>query len=116
VADAGEHIAERIIQSHDRLSLPARLDQAWNQALVAQFTQRDTRHAELAVECARPPRHQATIADAVAGRIARQRGKLELSAKTLVHRLGLIHDDGLERTALGGEAGHHLPTLLVLLD
>src|SRR5690606_31668531 len=74
IANAGEHIAEGITKGHRSSSLPARLDQAGNQAVIAEFAQRYTAHLELAVECTRTAGNLATVADAGLGRIARKRG------------------------------------------
>src|SRR5690242_18406656 len=89
------------------LLLPARLDEAGDQAVVAQFPQRDTRHLQLAIIGTRTARHLAAVADSRLGRVARKRGKLDLGAKALFYRLALVHDDGLERGALFGEAIDH---------
>src|SRR5690606_12000082 len=102
IANAGEHIAEGITKGHRSSSLPARLDQAGNQAVIAEFAQRYTAHLELAVECTRTAGNLATVADAGLGRIARKRGQLELCAEALFHRLGLIHNDRLQFRTLSG--------------
>src|SRR5690606_10265090 len=49
VADAGQHIADGIGKAHCLLSLPARLDQTRDLTQVAQLTQGDTAHLELAI-------------------------------------------------------------------
>src|SRR6185312_9868308 len=96
-------------------SLPARLDQAWDLAVIAEITQRDTRYFKLAIIGARTAGHFAAVADAGLGRVARHRGKLQLSAKALFHRLGLIHDDRLEGRAPCGVLVHELAAVVILL-
>src|SRR5271154_3366850 len=59
VADAGDHVADRIIDVHREAS-PARLDQAGDQAPGAEIPHRDAAHPELAVIPARAPGHLAT--------------------------------------------------------
>src|SRR5271157_3898254 len=70
-------------------SSPARLDQARDQALVAQFTKRDARHFHLAVETARTPGHLAAVAHTDDGAVARQRGELQTRLEALLHRTRL---------------------------
>src|SRR5689334_8370782 len=82
------------------LSLPARLDQARDLPEIAEFTQGDTAHLELAVVGARTARHFAAVTDAVRCRIARQGGELEGRSEAILQRHLLIHHDGLERGAL----------------
>src|SRR5690606_33292668 len=113
-ADAGEHIAQRITQRHCQSSLPAGLDEAGDDPRIAEFTKRDARHAELAINGARATGHLAAIADAGLGAVARHRRQLELSPETLIERLRLIHHDRLQRLALGGIAGSQ-PTAVVVL-
>src|SRR5262245_22684518 len=60
-----------------RSSLPARLDEARDQALGAKLAQRDPAELVLAVEAARPAAHFTTVADAGGRRVARQLGKLQ---------------------------------------
>src|SRR5882724_6952073 len=97
-------------------SLPARLDQARDLAVVAEITKRDARYLELAIVGARTAGDFAAVADADLGRVARQRRKLQLGAEALFHRLGLVHDDGLERLALGTVLVRKLPAPVVLCD
>src|SRR6478609_982220 len=97
-------------------SLPARLDQARDLAVIAEITKRDARYFELAIIGARTAGDFAAVADADLGRVARQGGKLELSAEALLQRLGLIHDDRLESGTLGGVLVRKLAAPVVLLD
>src|SRR5690606_30361772 len=62
VADAGQHIADWIGKAHGRFSLPARLNQARNLAHIAQLTQSDTAHLQLAVIATRTARNFAAVA------------------------------------------------------
>src|SRR5262245_9722054 len=96
--------------------LPARLHKAWDQALVAEFAQRDTRQLMLAVIGARTAGHLATIADARGRRIARQFGKLERGREALFHRLGLVHGDLFQPRTAAGKRLRHPATPLVLFD
>src|SRR5271166_4399169 len=64
-------------------SLPARLDQARNQALVAEFAQSDARHLHLAVKAARAPGHFAAVANPDDRAVARKRGEPEARLETL---------------------------------
>src|ERR671910_1760822 len=58
-----------------RASLPARLHKARNQAFGAELAQRDTAELVLAVECARPTRDFAAIADTGGIGVTRHLGK-----------------------------------------
>src|SRR5690606_8814365 len=78
--------------------------------------QRHARHAELAIVCPRTARHLTAVSHPRLRRIARQGGKLDLRPETLLDRLALIHDDRLERCALGCIAVHELAAFLVLFD
>src|SRR5690606_30003912 len=81
-------------------SLPARLDQDRDQAVITQHPQRDARHLELAIVSPRTARHLAAVAYAGLRRVARQLGKLELCPEALFHGLALIHDDRLQSRPL----------------
>src|SRR6185312_12816533 len=98
------------------LPLPARLYQARDQAFVAELAQRDTAELVLAVIGARTPRQLAAIADAGAGGIPRQFGKLEGRGETILHRQVLVLHDGLELAPAAGELLRHLAPPVVLLD
>src|SRR6478736_9926460 len=74
--------------------LPARLDQARDQPLGAQVTERDARKLELAVIAARAPRNLTTIANAGRRRVARQFRELERSREPLLHRSVLVARNG----------------------
>src|SRR5580658_3842799 len=80
-----------------RSPLPARLHEARNQAFVAQLTQRNTAHLELAIVGARTARHLATIAHAIGGAVARQFGELQPRLEPLLHRIGFAVGD-IEQT------------------
>src|ERR1700694_1326419 len=96
--------------------LPARLHEPGNQALGAEFTQRDAGKLVLAIDRARTPRHLAAVANPGRRRIARHLGKLQGRGEPLLHRLLLVGDDGLQLRALGrGVLGHPLAPV-VLLD
>src|ERR1700719_107102 len=96
--------------------LPARLHEPGNQALGAEFTQRDAAELVLAIDRARASGHLAAIADARGRRIARHFGKLQGRREALFHRLLLVGDDRLQLRALwGGVLGHPLAPV-VLLD
>src|SRR5882757_8514920 len=87
-------------------SSPARLDQAWNQALIAKFAQRDARHLHLAIIAARPSGHLATIAHANDRAVARQRRKTDARLEALLHRTRLIVGEVQQALAAGGELLH----------
>src|SRR3979411_2503815 len=84
-----------------RPSLPARLHEPGNQALGAEFAQRDAAELVLAIVGARTPGQFATVADPRRRRIARHLGKLQRRREALFHRLLLVGDDGLLLRALG---------------
>src|ERR1700719_1567028 len=67
VADAGDHIADRIVHRHNRSSLPARLHEAGNLARGAELAQRDTRELHFAVIAAPSAGHLAAVANALLG-------------------------------------------------
>src|SRR6267142_3458928 len=99
-----------------RPSLPARLHEPGNQALGAEFTQRDAAELVLAIDRARASGDFAAVANPGRRRIARQLGKLQRRREPLFHRLLLVGDDGLQSRALGrGVLGHPLAPV-VLLD
>src|SRR3954447_12872673 len=80
--------------------LPARLDEAGDQALGPEIPHRDAAHLELAVIGARPAADLAAVVDARLGRVARQLGELQRRSEALLHRHGLVHRNLLElRTA-----------------
>src|SRR5690606_11336070 len=92
----------------------AGVHEARHQAVVAQFTKRDTAHLELAVVTTRATGDFTTVADADFRRIARKSGKFELCTKTLFNRIRLIHDGSLQGRALGRIAVHELTALVIL--
>src|SRR6201986_3945610 len=100
----------------DRPSLPARLHEPGNQALGAEFTQRDARELVLAVVRARAARQLAAEAEAGGRRVARHLGELQGRRETLFHRLGLVGDDRLQTRALGRGVLGHPHAAVVLLD
>src|ERR1700734_4131702 len=89
------------------LSSPARLHEAWNEALVAEIAQRDTAHPHLAIIAARATRHFATVANAHRGAIARQRGKPDARFETLFHRQLFIVGEVQQAFATGQELLDH---------
>src|ERR1700722_2470952 len=96
--------------------LPARLHEPGNQALGAEFTQRDAGKLVLAIDRARTTGHFAAIANPRGRGIARHLGKLQRRREPLFHRLVLVGDDGLQLRAPGrGVLGHPLAPI-VLLD
>src|SRR5579875_2488254 len=99
-----------------RSSSPARLDQAWDQPLGAEFAQRNARQPVLTVVAARPAGQLAAVADARGRRIAWQLGELERRRKTLLHRQFLVTGNRLEPRATAGELLHQAASVLVLLD
>src|SRR5215470_13138950 len=100
----------------DRPSLPARLHEPGNQALGAEFAQRDTGQLVLAIVRARTSRQFATVANPGRRRVARHLGELQRRREPLFHRLGLVGDDRLQLGALRrGVLGHPLAPV-VLLD
>src|SRR6202041_2842768 len=100
----------------DRPSLPARLYEPGNQALGAEFAQRDTGKLVLAIDRARTPGQFATVANPGRRRIARHFGELQRRRKPLFHRLCLVGDDGLQLRALGSGVLRHPLAPVVLLD
>src|SRR6185503_17990810 len=76
VADAGEHITQGIGQWHSS-TLPARLREAGDQALVAHLPQHDPRKPEFAVNGARTPRQLAAVAHPRRVSVARNLGHLQ---------------------------------------
>src|SRR6201995_5210045 len=99
-----------------RPSLPARLHEPGNQALGAEFTQRDAAELVLAIDRARTARQVATVANPGGRRIPRQCGQLQGGGEPLFHRLGLVGDDRLQPGARrSGVLGHPLAPV-VLLD
>src|SRR5271165_1336542 len=97
-------------------SSPTRLDQAGNQALVAQFAHRDARHLHLAVEAARPAGHFATIANANDRAVAGQRREPDARFETLFHRTRLVVGDVEQALAPTGEFLHQTPLAQVVFN
>src|ERR1700759_4237909 len=87
-------------------SSPARLDEAWNQALIAKFAQRDARHLHLAIIGARPSGHFAAIAHANDRAVARQRRQTDARLEALLHRTRLIIGEVQQALATSGEFLH----------
>src|ERR1700733_1450261 len=95
--------------------LPARLHEPGNQALGAEFTQRDTAELVLAINRARTAGYFAAIADPRRRRIARHLGELQRRREALFHRLLLVGDDGLQlRARRRGVLGHPLAPVILL--
>src|SRR5580700_5138619 len=99
-----------------RPSLPARLHQAGNQALGAEFAQRDAAKLVLAIDRTRPSGHFAAIANPGRRRIARHLGKFQRRREPLFHRLLAVGDDRLQLGAPGGCVLGHPLAAVVLLD
>src|SRR5581483_7338098 len=99
-----------------RSSLPARLQQARDQALGAELTQRDARQLVLAVIPARAAGQFATVADARRRGIARQLGELQRRREALFHRLVLVVDNRLQARAAAGPLLGQFAPAVVLLD
>src|ERR1043166_8736702 len=116
VADAGEEIAERIVQSHASPPSPARLEEAWDEALRAEIAQCDAAHPELAVKGARPSGHLAAVANARLRGIARHLRELERGGKALLHGERLVVCDLLKPRAPAGILLGELAPPVVLLD
>src|SRR3954454_24191303 len=96
--------------------LPARLHEAGNKALGAEFAERDARQLVLAVDRARAPRHLATVAVALRRRVARQLRHLHGRREALFHRLGLVHGDRLQPRTAARVLLRQLLAPVVLLD
>src|SRR5277367_1165309 len=94
---------------------PTRLDEAGNQALIAEFAERDARHPHLAIKAARPPGHLAAIAHANDRAIARQRRKADARLEALLHRTRLIIGDVEQALSAGGEFLHQTLLTQVIL-
>src|SRR5690606_23604001 len=116
VADAGQHITDRISKGHSVLSLPARLDHAGHLPEIAEFAQRDPAHPQLAVEATRAAGHFATVADATGRGVARQLGQLQLGGETLFYRHALVLRQQLQLGATAGILLGELLATVVLLD
>src|SRR5579859_7263083 len=87
---------------------PARLHEAGNLAGRSQFAQGDTAHLHLAIEGARPPGHQAAVADTGRGRVARQGGELQPRLEPLLQRKRFVFSSFLQSLTLGRELFHQL--------
>src|ERR1700693_2195879 len=98
------------------IPLPARLDEAGNQALGTEVAQRDAAETMLAVIGARAAGELAAIADARGRGIARQFGKLEGGGETLLHGQLLVVGDRFQRLAAIGEFLRHPAPPVVFLD
>src|SRR5205085_1993637 len=80
VADAGQHVRDRIAHAH-AAPLPARLDDARHLAAHREIAQLVAAEAELAVHAARPSGEGAAVAQSHRRRVARQ--LLQLRARLL---------------------------------
>src|SRR6267378_1078495 len=96
--------------------LPARLHEPGNQALGAEFTQRDAAELVLAIVRARTSGYFAAIANPGRRRIARHLGEFQRRREPLFHRLVLVGDDRLQLRAPGGGVLGHPLAPVVLLD
>src|SRR5262245_41152852 len=116
VADARQHVGDRVHHAHERLRLPARLGEAGDLAPHRDLAQLVARKAELAEVAARAAGQGAAVAHADRRAVARQ--PLELRARRrpiLVGRLCVV-DDRHQRRALRRELGDQLAALLVAED
>src|SRR5690242_2895767 len=99
-----------------RKSLPARLDDAGDQALVGQLPEHDPRQAELAVISARAAGQLAAVANPRGIPVARQLGHLQARDEALGLVLRLVVRDRLELRVLRSLLLDELPATLVLVD
>src|SRR6478736_10413034 len=76
-----------------RSSLPAGFDQAGDQALRAEVTQRNARELVFSVKTPRPTSHFAAVAHPGSRRVAWQLGEFEGGSKALLHGLALVARD-----------------------
>src|ERR1700755_428116 len=97
-------------------SSPARLDEAWNQALIAKFAQRNARHLHLAIDTARPSRHFTTIAHANDRAVSWQRREADPRLEALFHRTRLIVGEVKQAFATGGELLHQPLLAQIILN
>src|ERR1700678_4191135 len=95
---------------------PTRLDQARDQALVAQFPERDAAHLHLPIITSRTPGYLAAVAHARHRAVARQRGELDTGVEPLFHRQLVVVGDFEQPLAPGGEFLRHPDLALVILD
>src|SRR5580704_6613794 len=116
VADARQHVAERIAHRHRAPPLPARLDHARDLPGRGQLTHRDARQPELAVIAARPARKGAAVADARRRTVARHAGELQLRLKAILRRCVAVAGERLEARPARRHRLRHLGAPLVLLD
>src|SRR6185369_3652698 len=96
--------------------LPARLDDAGDQALVGQLPEHDPRQAELAIISARPAGQLAAVANPRGIPVARHLGQLETRDQALGLVLALVVRDRLELRVLRSMLLDELPAPLVLVD
>src|SRR3954468_659293 len=99
-----------------RSSLPARLDEAGDQALGAELAERDAAEPELAVIGARTARHLATVTDAGGRRITRHLGELERRREPVFHRLLLVMRNRFQSRATARHLLRQFASPVVLLD
>src|SRR5689334_836743 len=95
------------------LTLPARLGEARDQALVAKLAQHDARQLELAVISARTPGELAPVADPGRIPVARDLGHLQPGDQALRLILRLVVRDRLQLRILAGIFLRQLLTTLV---
>src|SRR3569833_2745303 len=115
IADAGQHVSDRISKAHRCLSLPASLDHAGHLPEIAELTQRYAAQLQLAVVAAGTTRDFAPVAHTARRRVARQRGELELRGETLFLADRLVHGDVFQLGALAGILLAQLLAAVVLL-
>src|SRR5262245_55596202 len=116
VADAGEHITQRIGHCHSCKPLPARLGDTGDQALIGQLPEHDPRQAELAIISARPAGQLATVANPRRVPVARHFGQLQTRDQALGLVLALVVRDRLQLRVLRSMLLDELLAPLVLVD
>src|SRR6478609_8969211 len=110
-------LARRIISDFRRESgLPGGLGHARDLAGERELAERETGHAETAVEAARAAAERAAVADADLGGIARELRQLLLGGEELVVGRRRVGEDGLQLGALGGVLLDEADALLVTFD
>src|SRR5579883_376551 len=99
-----------------RRSLPARLDQARDQALGTKLPERDAAHFQLAIKGFRAARNLAAVVNARGRRITRQLGKLEGGREAVLGRPVLVAGDRLKPCPPARELPGQPAAPVVLLD
>src|SRR5260221_308419 len=99
IADAGQHVGDRVMHAHIASPLPARFDDAGHFALEREVAQLVAAQTEHAVDAARPAGDRAAVAQAHRRSVARQ--PLQLGARLVARLVGgaRVVDDLDERRA-----------------